>query len=98
MTDDVYKTVYVCLASTGEYSDRVEFTLHGYWTEQAAKDFVARSDQLFRKRWEKVIHAEDEFRERHRQFGAGWNPECLDLGEPDYTGYRFWYTPVEVKK
>lgn len=88
------ETVYICCASTGEYSDRTEFQLHGYRTEQEAQDFVTRSDQLFRERWAKV---KGDYDERYLQFTAGWHPECPDLDVPDYTGYRFWYEAVEIK-
>lgn len=93
--------VYICFASTGEYSDRTEFPLHGYKSEEEAKDFVKRSDAIFRERWEKVTAAAkgclNEHKERCRQFAPGWHPECQTLDVPDYTGYSFWYEAVEIK-
>lgn len=93
--------VYICYASTGEYSDRTEFALHGYRTESEAKAFVERSDALFDERWAKTLAASKDdgmqHKERCRQFATGWHPECPDLDVPDYTGYRFWYEAVEIK-
>ena len=88
--------VYVCFASTGEYSDRTEFTLHCYRTEQEAKDFVIRSSQIFREKWQSV--KDEDYNKRLRLFQPGWHPDCPNLNAPDYTGYSFWYDPVEVKQ
>lgn len=89
------QNVYICRASTGEYSDRTEFSLHGYFDEQQAKDFVARSDRLFLERWEKCCDGNHKLRCKH--FAPGWHPECPGLDVPDYTGYTFWYEAVEVR-
>ena len=93
--------VYICYASTGEYSDRSEFALHGYRCEENAKAFVERSDKLFRERWKNVLAADKtdglQYKERCRRFTPGWHPECPTLDVPDYTGYLFWYEAVEVK-
>lgn len=93
--------VYICFASTGEYSDRTEFALHGYKNEEDAKGFVTRSDALFRKRWAKVLTATEDDGGQHkarcRQFAPGWHPECPKLDVPDYTGYSFWYEKVEIR-
>lgn len=93
--------VYICFASTGEYSDRYELALHGYKSEEDAKAFVERSDAMFRERWAKVraasVYNQGEYLEKRKQFAPGWLPECPDLGVPDYTGYSFWYETVEVK-
>ena len=89
--------VYICFASTGEYSDRTEFSLHGYKSEEEAKGFVTRSDALFRERWAKVLAATDQHEARFRQFAPGWHPECPTLDVPDYTDYSFWYEAVEIR-
>lgn len=89
-------TIFVCFVSTGEYSDRTEWSLHGYFSEDEAKGFVSRSDELHRKLWVDG-GAEDDYEKREELFQLGWNPEAPNLDCPDYTGFRFWYEPVVVK-
>lgn len=91
--------VYICFASTGEYSDRSEWPLHGYKTEQEAKDFVTRADAAFKERWVQC-NTEDRYPDYERLyhlFEKGWFPECPELADPDYTGFYFWYNAVEVR-
>ena len=93
--------VFICFASTGEYSDRQEWTLHGYRTEQEAKDFVMRADEKFRELWTQCAGEGRwlcNYEAKERLFKPGWLPECPTLDEPDYTGFRFHYHPVEIKQ
>lgn len=86
--------VYICFASTGEYSDRTEIMLHGYRTEKEAQDFVLCSQEHFNKRW---VNVKDDYHNLEINFPKGWHPECPELDQPAYTGYRFWYEAVEIK-
>lgn len=93
--------VYICFASTGEYSDRTEWTLHGYKTEQEAKDFVERVDATFKELWVQCLTSPKsrytDHEKRYSLFEKGWFPECPELAEPDYTGFYFWYDTVEIR-
>jgi len=87
--------VYICFSSTGIYEECWEEKLHGYYTEQEAKDFVDRSYELFEERWKKVknIH-----KITNEEFPSGWHPECPTLSIPDFNGFTFWYEPVEMRR
>jgi hypothetical protein len=91
--------VYICFASTGEFSDRSEWPVHGYRTEQEAQDFVTRSGELFREKWVQCgfHNGWGDYAARAELFAEGWHPDCPSLGEPDYAGFTFSYATVEIK-
>jgi hypothetical protein len=75
--------VYIVYASTGEYSDRRDWNIVAFDTEQAARDCVRdleRESQI-----QGVAHTNGTFK---------WEEQEMQV---DYTGIDFYYSEVELR-
>lgn len=85
------KTIYVVLGSSGEYSDRMEWLIKAYNSEEAAQEHVTAADTRFRE-WEATKP------EHLYKIPPNWmgnlDPNCFS----DYAGNHYWYTKTELEE
>ena len=89
------RTVYVVMGSTGEYSNRREWPVRGYFTEAEAQAEVLRLDEIAR-----VVRLEIET----RRDAGDWNTDGLVAAarqadpafDHDYTGTSYFIYDVPL--
>lgn len=81
-------TLYIVFGTTGEYSERDEWLVKAFKTEQEAQDFVLKAEQI----------ADDIFYKRENKYREG-KTEKHKLDKQfymSYTGTKYYYEPVEL--
>jgi hypothetical protein len=83
--------VYVVMGSTGEYSDRTEWPVKAFMSEDAAKDLVLRAD----RRAKELAHEVQgmDYSKRNEMFKANELDPQIAI---DYTGTTYYYMAVEL--
>jgi hypothetical protein len=84
--------IYVVIGTTGEYSDRSEWLVSAYYSEDDAKQHVLRADEYAKTIMSSMAHnSYDERMEARKN-----NP--LDPSfDMDYTGTNYAYQELELK-
>lgn len=91
--------VFVVFGKTGEYSDRSEWPVCAYSSEDDAKTHVTKA-QEYSDAWRARTQQDDwldiDFEEQERALKAA-NPmdPCFSS---DYIGTEYWYSPLELKE
>ena len=81
--------IYVVFGTTGEYSDRTEWLIKAFTTEEAAKELVAKATQRAN---ELIATAPNRYsiKEGSNEFDPGM--------QVDYTGTSYFYEKVELDR
>lgn len=94
------KQIFVVFGKTGEYSDRSEWAVIAYTSEDDAKAHVLKATE-YAKAW--LAHTQSE-----EFIDQWWTPEAaekLKAANPmdpsfsmEYTGTEYYYAPIELRK
>lgn len=92
--------VYVVQGSTGEYSDRDEWCVRGYYDEDKAKAAVVSLSEWAANLFTATKILGNEYDDGYEEWKRTTYPEIFELDQhfkQDYTGTYYSYSTIEVE-
>lgn len=97
MTEEFKTQVWIVMGSTGEYSDRTDWNVDAWTTEEAAINRVANLDRLMLELGLSRLNHSDYISREAESKKMKEHPDGDPNFQRDYTGTSYSYSMVELR-